>query len=47
VQDSARHSALAAGAVAYHTKPYDPHEVIATLRDAIARQTGARSVTHV
>jgi CheY-like chemotaxis protein len=47
VQDSARHSALAAGAVAYLTKPYDPHEVIATLRDAIARQTGARSVTHV
>ncbi|MFM1867487.1 MAG: hypothetical protein RL591_895 [Planctomycetota bacterium] len=47
VQDSARHSALAAGAVAYLTKPYDPHEVIATLRDAIARQTAARSMTHV
>jgi CheY-like chemotaxis protein len=47
VQDSARHSALAAGAVAYLTKPYDPHEVIATLRDAITRQTAARSMTHV
>ncbi|MCE2880918.1 MAG: response regulator [Planctomycetaceae bacterium] len=46
VQDSARHSALAAGASAYLTKPYDPHEVIATVHDAIVRGKGARSVAH-
>jgi CheY-like chemotaxis protein len=39
VQDSARRTAIAAGAYAYLKKPYDPTEVIQTLRDAIkARQ---------
>jgi DNA-binding response OmpR family regulator len=35
VQDSARAAALAAGAVAYLTKPYDPAEVIAVVTRAI------------
>ena len=36
VQDSARHSALANGAYAYLTKPYDAREVVSTVLDAIA-----------
>jgi CheY-like chemotaxis protein len=35
VQDSARAAAMAAGAVAYLTKPYDPAEVIAVVTRAI------------
>ncbi|MFM1822836.1 MAG: hypothetical protein RI967_1102 [Planctomycetota bacterium] len=46
VQDSARHAALASGAFAYLTKPYDSQEVIATVRDAIMRQPRARSASH-
>ena len=41
VQDSARQSALASGAWAYLTKPYDPREVVATVAEAIARKTAA------
>jgi DNA-binding response OmpR family regulator len=36
VQDSARHSALASGAFAYLTKPYDAREVVSTVLEAIA-----------
>ena len=36
VQDSARHSAIANGAYAYLTKPYDAREVVSTVLDAIA-----------
>lgn len=36
VQDSARHAALAAGAAAYLTKPYDAREVVAVVAAAIA-----------
>ena len=35
VQDSARAAAMAAGAVAYLTKPYDPADVIAVVTRAI------------
>lgn len=38
MQDSARHAALAAGAFAYLTKPYDPREVVAKIRCAIGRR---------
>jgi CheY-like chemotaxis protein len=42
VQDSARAAAIAAGAVAYLTKPYDPAEVIAVVTRAIdARRRSA------
>lgn len=44
VQDSARHSAIAAGAFAYLTKPYDAREVIATVVDAIARKNAKGDV---
>jgi len=43
VQDSARHSALAEGAFAYLTKPYDPREVVATVLEAIARRNGSHA----
>jgi CheY-like chemotaxis protein len=46
VQDSARNEALAAGAFAYLTKPYDPHQVIATVRDAISGRKAGRSIIH-
>lgn len=46
VQDSARHSAIAAGAFAYLTKPYDAREVIATVVDAIARGNAKGDVHH-
>lgn len=46
VQDSARHAALAAGAVAYLTKPYDAHEVIGTVREAISRRVPGGSTVH-
>jgi len=36
VQDSARHAALAAGAFAYLTKPYDAREVVGVVGAAIA-----------
>ena len=36
IQDSARHAALAAGAVAYLTKPYDAREVVHVVSAAIA-----------
>jgi len=45
VQDSARHSALAEGAFAYLTKPYDPREVVTTVMEAIARRNGAPSAS--
>lgn len=35
VQDAARESAMASGAAAYITKPYEPRDVIAVLRRAI------------
>ena len=38
VQDAARESALASGAAAYLTKPYEPREVIEVLRDAVRRR---------
>lgn len=47
VQDSARQSALANGAWAYLTKPYDPREVVAVVTEAISRHgaaTGERRV---
>ncbi|MFM7053095.1 MAG: response regulator [Planctomycetota bacterium] len=47
VQDSARNAALAAGAFAYLTKPYDPHEVIGTVRDAITGRQAERDTAHV
>lgn len=46
VQDSARNEALAAGAFAYLAKPYDQHQVIATVRDAISSRKAGRSITH-
>lgn len=46
VQDSARNEALAAGAFAYITKPYDQHQVIATLREAISSRKAGRSISH-
>lgn len=48
VQDSARHSAIANGAFAYLTKPYDAREVVSTVLDAIAaiEQKGGNSNEH-
>jgi two-component system OmpR family response regulator len=43
VQDSARQSALASGAWAYLTKPYDPREVVAVVSEAINRKSAATS----
>lgn len=40
VQDSERQRALAGGAWAYLTKPYDAKEVVATVREAIAARRG-------
>jgi DNA-binding response OmpR family regulator len=42
VQDSARQAALAAGATAYLTKPFDAREVVAVLREAIERRGACR-----
>ena len=39
VQDTARHRALAAGAAAYLTKPYDAREVLAVIALAIDHAT--------
>ena len=43
VQDSARQTALASGAWAYLTKPYDPREVVAVVSEAINRKSAATS----
>jgi CheY-like chemotaxis protein len=44
VQDSARHAALAAGAFAYLSKPYDAREVVAVVDSAIAARASAAPV---
>lgn len=46
VQDSAKNEALAAGAFAYITKPYDQHQLIATVREAISSRKPERSISH-
>lgn len=42
VQDSARQRALGQGAHAYLTKPYDPREVVAALREAIVARAARK-----
>lgn len=42
VQDSARQLALGQGAHAYLTKPYDPREVVAALREAIVARAARK-----
>lgn len=44
VQDSARHAALAAGAFAYLSKPYDAREVVAVVDSAIAARASSAPV---
>ena len=46
VQDSARRTALAAGAHAYLKKPYDSAEVIQTLRSAIDKRREKKANRH-
>ncbi|MEY2747156.1 MAG: Response regulator [Planctomycetota bacterium] len=42
VQDSARQRALSQGAHAYLTKPYDPRDVVAALREAIVARSARK-----
>ncbi len=44
VQESARQAALAAGAHAFLTKPYEAREVLAAIRSALDRKAGAAVV---
>lgn len=43
VQDAARETAMASGAAAYITKPYEPRDVIAVLRRAIESRSRTAS----
>ncbi len=45
VQDSTRHAALAAGAFAYLTKPYDSREIVTTVTNAISGVPKSTSAT--